>query len=219
MKGIFKKAIMLVAIVMILFIFAKEIYAYTNVTYYVLNGGVGNYGTNRRYYYIDSSCNVGNNPEYIETAWNQWINTTDSVGVTTSISVRRTTTQADSSFDFYYLDTNLYSTLDAWTEHYHYNDFIAINPNSGAPSANWGWAKININSKNYSKLPESQAGTNLNIKKYVLAHEIGHAMGLWHVNPNSINEQSIMLDLKDSTDTEVDSCQKYDLDNINNLYN
>lgn len=66
----------------------------------VLNGGVGDYGSDNRYYWVSSSFSdtyVG----YISTAVEKWVYTTESVGVTTPISLLKTTTQSSSSFDFY----------------------------------------------------------------------------------------------------------------------
>lgn len=217
MRKTLKIGAVLLAIILVLNTYVQS--TCMAATYYTLNGGVGNYGQNTRYYYIDSSCNSGNIPAYIAEAWNDWVYTSAVPGVTTSISVRATTTQASSSFDFQYVESSTHHTLDAWTEHYRYNDFISINAWTGAPSANWGWSKINLNAKRFEKLPGYDSNTNLNVQKYILAHEIGHAMGLWHISYAEATEPTIMLDLSDSNLTTIDRCQVFDLNNINVLYN
>lgn len=66
----------------------------------ILNGGVGNYGYNDRYYWISSSFN-STYTKRIKNAVRDWVYTTDSVGVTTPISLVNTSTKSQSVFDVY----------------------------------------------------------------------------------------------------------------------
>ncbi len=104
-----------------------------------LTGGVGQYGDFRRYYYL---VNVtGNDASPIEIAVGNWVNTTDNPGVTTSISIRETTTQSNSSFDVY--NKAFSGGITGQTEFWTYSNKI------DDPSAsNWGWTKIFIDCSN-----------------------------------------------------------------------
>ena len=75
---------------------------------YTLNGGVGNYGSANRYYWIDASAFSSSQISSIISAAQTWVYTSSAIGVTTPISIERTTTQSSSVFDVYkkYLGVN-----------------------------------------------------------------------------------------------------------------
>lgn len=179
---------------------------------YKLNGGIGNYGRNRRYYYIDSSCNADVTAK-INTAWSDWIYTS----ITTPISTRQTTTKSQSVFDFYIYNDNLFSTAEAFTEFY-INPSTQISPslpiNSGLSNTqNWDWTNIKLHHENFFTMDERFPGRNFDMQKAVIAHEIGHAMGLIHT---SATELSIMR--MGTINLFVDKCTELDLQTINALY-
>ena len=74
--------------------------AYTTYNGHVLNGGVGNYGSNPRYYYITYSA--GAQETVINNAIYTWIHTTSRLGITTPIYWARTYTQSASVMDIYH---------------------------------------------------------------------------------------------------------------------
>lgn len=204
----FKLAMAIIMMICICGIFSASVYAKKGT--YVLNGGVGNYGNNRRYYYIDSSCNSAGVDQVIRAAWSDWINTT----VYTPISTRETTTKSQSCFDFYYNEFESFTTLNGIT-HFYLNSGseVTIDYLTLRPSANWDWTNININSSNYLQLSTNQ--NNMNYRKYVVAHEIGHAMGLVHADENS-TDVTIMHRSTNSANTDI--CSQIDLEDINQMY-
>lgn len=58
---------------------------------HTINGGVGNYGYTNRYYWIHNAFS-STYEAYIKKAVSQWVHTTDSLGVTTPISIKKTST-------------------------------------------------------------------------------------------------------------------------------
>ncbi|MDD6571158.1 MAG: matrixin family metalloprotease [Thermoflexaceae bacterium] len=202
-----KKSIVL-AVLMIFLLFVITVPIYAAKGLYKLNGGVGDYGNNRRYYYIDSTCN-SNVTAKIEEAWDDWTYTS----ITTPISTRLTTIKSQSVFDFYVDYSGAYSTLEGWTEYY-VNPERQISPSIavgvGVSNAeNWDWTNIKLQSNNFFNMEER----SFDVQKAVIAHEIGHAMGLVHSSDSSI---SIMR-----RETELfydDKCSSNDLRDINSLY-
>ena len=173
-----------------------------------LNGGVGDYGNNNRYYYIDSSCyNMAGLETNIESAWNGWIYTTSRLGVTTPISVERTYIKSDSVFDFYYrnefdADEGIYAVtycvVDGIQAGGLYEMYIS-----------WDWTNIVFNSASFPTLSTHYVP---NKQLAVCAHEIGHAMGLMHVGSQSV------LMYPNPTFFLVDQCTVYETYGINDLY-
>lgn len=176
----------------------KEALAYTTFNNHVLNGGVGDWGNYRRYYFITSS---GEGYRYlIGPAMDSWVNTTERTGISTPISFRETTYQPDSVIDIYagqYYDPStgiiaetqmfLYSTkVDPWSQ-------------------NWGWTKMLINWPVMNTLSQyNQQGS--------IAHEMGHSMGLAHV----LNTGAVMCQL--GSGRTVNMPWSDDLNGINWLY-
>ncbi len=113
-------------------VFAADYYTFNN---HVLNGGVGNYGYNNRYYFITSSAS--GYTSLIDAAMNDWIYTTSRLGVTTPISFVKTGTQSSSVMDVYagnYYDSS--SGIAGFTTFWTYS--TQQDPNNN----NWGWGKI-----------------------------------------------------------------------------
>jgi hypothetical protein len=172
--------------------------AYTTYNNHVLNGGVGNYGSTPRYYYITASADY--HEDDIDDAIYTWIHTTSRLGITTPIYWLQTTTQSASVMDFYH---NTYYAQDtgiiAVTEHIRNN--VVILPTSN----NWNWGKIKLNTPCYDPLSDyNEEGS--------CAHEIGHLMGLGHVTTTS----RVMCMLEDGR--TVNACQADDANGINYLY-
>lgn len=162
--------------------------AYTLLPY-SLNGGVGNWGYTKRYYWIDSSASDISNT--IIAAYNSWIYTSDILA--TPISWRQTTTKSSGTVEFY-----TYSSADGnngYTSFWCYNN--AVNPEQ----KNWGWCMIY-----YNKRYDAGQGT--------LAHEIGHTMGL---NENNTNPDTVMCQA--GSGRRVTTPQLGDLQGINAKYN
>lgn len=84
---------------------------------YTLNGGVGNYGSANRYYWIDASAFSSSQISSIISAAQTWVYTSSAIGVTTPISIERTTTQSSSVSDVYkkYLGVNTLGQTEFWT--------------------------------------------------------------------------------------------------------
>jgi Matrixin len=173
--------------------------AYNTFNNHVLNGGVGNYGNNKRYYYITSSAS--SYESLIDQAMNEWIYTTERVGITTPISYRKTTTMSQSVMDIYagsYYPS--YMGVLGETEFWKYD--TKLDPYQ----ENWGWNKIKLNNPNFNNL-------NSTDRKGTIAHEMGHAFGLAH---NNSNPYAIMCQL--GYGRKVSNSQADDLHGINYLY-
>ncbi len=155
---------------------------------YKLNGGVGNWGYNKRYYWIDSSAS--RIEDLITEAYHDWIYTSDILE--TPISWRETSTKSQGTVEFYtYKDDDNSNG---------YMNFWLYSTQVDADSQNWGWCTVYYNNK-YS------AG------KATLAHEIGHTMGL---DENNSNTRTIMC--QEGAGRIVDSPRAGDLQGINAKY-
>lgn len=181
----------------------KTVYAYPAYTFngLTLNGGVGNYGYNNRYYFI--TPNAAAYLTHIDNAFYDWVHTTERTGVSTPISISRTYNQINSVFDFH--SDNVGSAY-ARTAHMYLSTEINLDVNPISTWTNWGWTKIIFDNYNFPKLSNfDKTGTT--------AHEIGHAMGLAH-RENSTT--SIMCSLVNGRN--VNKCNYQDLNTINELY-
>ncbi len=172
----------------------------------VMNYGVGAYGSNTRYYWIDPYL-PANYTSPIQDAFYEWVYTTNSVGVTTSISIHETSIKSAAYFEVVLNDGELpYGTM-ASTRHYIGSNRVDIN--NKVLDSNYGWAKIIIN---VTYMAEQGYDTATGIKQTV-AHEIGHGMGLSHQNCNSA---SIMC--QTAYGLTATRANAFDLQTINHLY-
>lgn len=164
-----------------------------------LNGGVGQYGQYRRYYWVSSNVD-SNYSTPISNAFTNWVNTTSNPGVTTSISIYSTSTQSQSSIDIY--DQSFSGNTTGMTEFWMYSNKI-----TDPSSQNWGWNKILIDCSSTSSYTTSK-------KTGLVAHELGHAMGLSH-QPSKASS-SIMYNYDDKR--ALSRPGTVDCNNINHIY-
>lgn len=171
-----------------------------------LSGGVGNYGNNDRYYWIDSNFS-GNYTTRVQNAFKHWVFTSTNPGVTTPISIVQTTQKSASTFDIY--KKSLSGNTTGITKFY--SDSSSVNDPS---SQNWTWVKIQIDQAETSSYGNMQ-------KTGLVAHEIGHAMGLSH-QPNN-QYDSLMYNYDNGRKFSENGDfrnrpSKRDCNNINHIY-
>lgn len=136
----------------------------------MLNGGVGNYGNARRHYWYSDSLKAWPASD-IDTAVGYWIYTTNNPPyVTTPISWRCTTTKSDAHMEFH-IKTGIDQNVLGRTY------WMLYQQNVTPTNQNWGWAKIELD---YTLLTEAYGQENYWHQR-TIAHKIGHAFGLCHV--------------------------------------
>jgi hypothetical protein len=89
----------------------------------------------------------------------------------TDVYFTETTDYSQSQFDFYISDFGTTGWV-GWTEMFT-SGSTSINPNHEAPDQDWAYAKIRFNVANFHSVSEPE-------KRGVIAHEMGHGMGLGH---------------------------------------
>jgi hypothetical protein len=171
---------------------ATPAYAYNTWNDHRLWSGVGDYGYNNQYYYVDGSAGA-----YLGTAtaaMDDWIYTTERTGITTPISFLRTTYRPASIIDVFQINY----VAPWWGFTTHYNGDAEIEPTDG----NWSWTLVQLDGA-FAQCRNQQG---------VIAHEMGHALGLAHVDTMS----SVMY--VDIAYTSVTAAVADDLYGINHLY-
>ena len=194
-----KQFIIFLSGLLTLFMLPISAFAYNTFSGHKLINGVGNYGANNQTYWIDSTASVhaGN----INTAMSDWIYTSSYNGVSTPISFVQTTTISNSRIDVYKVTT----TNDWWGLTQMINDGNSINPET----SNWLYTKVLLDS-NFGTLSST---SDDNRQKAVIAHEIGHCMGLAHTTMNTLMRADIAY-----CSPGIYRAQANDCDGINYLY-
>ena len=172
-----------------------------------LNGGVGDYGYDDRYFWVSGFNSTYT--KYARDAVSMWVYTTSSVGVTTPISIVETSTKSEAVFEFV-SSSDLPSGTVGYCEYHKSNNIIE--PDSNGVLANYGWARVYISTGNMVDLSMTTAQ-----RKATFAHELGHAMGLAHMtcDPTSIMHQAVDTWGNERTATEP---SEVDCHTINHLY-
>ena len=120
------------------------------------------------------------------------------MGVTTPISYTKTTTQSSSRMDIYQVST----VNEWWGLTTMYNGSTEVDPFS----SNWAWGKIQLDA-DFSDLSENK-------RLAVIAHEMGHVMGLAHSDFSNVLMRADIAYNSSSTSR----AQTNDLGGINYLY-
>jgi hypothetical protein len=192
-----------VAVVCLFLLLASVLAPGTALAYQTFGGhhlvyGVGDYGANNQHYWIASGATEFETT--IDNAMHDWIYTTDYWGITTPISYTQTTVQSNSRMDIHH--ASVYADWWGITEWYHGDGTVVSKNASGEPTENWVWGKIRV-SPDFSDCPN---------KKGVVAHEMGHVMGLAHVTSGT------KLMRWDIAGLDIHRAQPDDLNGINYLY-
>lgn len=172
----------------------------------VILNGVGDWGNNNRYYYIDTAFN-STYKTLAQNAVNSWIYTTSGVGVSTPISIVKTTTQSSSVFDVL-VNNNLSSQIYGQTRYYDSSGEISPDAQQVLPK-NYSWAKCFINTSALNN-----AGVSNNGKTATIAHEFGHALGLSEHNCKTNTIMCQAAEGRSVTSPTAEDCHA-----INHLYN
>ena len=139
--------------------------------------GVGNYGNNKRYYWINSNFS-SNYSSRIRNAFSYWINTSSDPGVTTSISFRESSNKSDATIELH--TTTLGGDTTGKTDYYSYSTLV-----DDQSIQDWTWNIIYI-AVSYTHLDvykRQRYGKEIDeIAKIVKINQKDHAQG--HINPD-----------------------------------
>lgn len=171
-----------------------------------LVSGVGNYGANSRYYWVDTNFHT-NMKNRISYAVDFWVNTSSNPGVTTPISIVKTTDRTAATFEI--RRKSLCGGTTGLTEFYSYSTKVAD------PSAkNQTWNICYIDGVKVTDLDYSNAQ-----KTGLVAHELGHAMGLSHQPTRKSDSIMYNYDSRCFADGSArNRPAKRDCNNINHIY-
>lgn len=136
MKILNYKPLLVMVLLVIIFFNTSVTYA---ADYYLcgqkINGGVGNYGYNARYYWTDSGLSTAQNNR-CDDAMISWVRTTSSLGYTTPICYYRTTAKSSSSMDVYRTSMPERRS-NAWTEYWSKSANRRVDPSKENWSLFW----------------------------------------------------------------------------------
>ena len=185
------------SVFVILAMMTTDVSAYNTYNQHKLTYGVGDYGNSTQYYWIDSSASEFNS--YIVGAMNDWIYTTSYWGITTPISYKKTTTQSSSRMRIYQV-----STPNEWSGNAeHYIGSTKVDPFT----TNWTWGKVILDVDFDYTIAENK-------KKTIIAHEMGHVVGLRH----TARTDALMFEDVGNSYITINRAQPNDLAGINVLY-
>lgn len=174
---------------------------------YRLNGGVGNYGNNTRYYYLLNPGGVSQiHLNVFDTAMKKWVNSNG--GLTyTPISYKKTSVQKNSVLDAYFSN---YGNTGYYGQTIYMMYQTQLVPGGYAPNQNWGWNKIKMNSYAYAGGEGFYVNGQGYVGENIASHEIGHCFGLAHTS----NSRSVMY----NGWPQVNAPNKADLDEVTSMY-
>lgn len=159
------------------------------------------YGVSGQQYWIGPSA-AQHHGTAIPNAVQRWNN---AVGI---VSYTRTNVKANSRLDFTRIDTNDNACAVTW----HFVDTTRVNDANGTPTRNWAWAKVQIR----PQLADAGACGPADHRGGVLAHEMGHAMGLAH----RTDQSQVLMNNKIAWSGwyDVNTPRQDDINGVNFLY-
>lgn len=163
--------------------------------YNTYNGHRLKYGVNGEYYWLDSSA-ANSHPTAIKNGVDHWNNTSD-----TKVWYVSTLDKSKSRMDFYRQSSssNSYCAVTYW-----YVDTSRVS----ASNTNWVWGKVTLDPLLANA---SSCGPDTH-RDGIVAHEVGHVMGLDH------NGSSSSLMYTYISGTSVDTPNGDDRNGVNYLY-
>lgn len=166
-----------------------------------LINGVGDHAKHTRHYWISDALSDAMHG-HISDAMNEWVNTTESMGVTTPLWINATTVKKNSVIDVY--KGTLSGSAVGKTTFWNGDDKVKLA--NGALAKDYRYTKITLDTGNMSGWKGAR-------KKGVVSHEFGHAFGLSH---NTTTKASIMY--PSDSGRKPTRASKSDLKIINHLY-